>query len=255
MDAWLVDLDRTAPTDITPHYPDGLTEDELRRGAEFVHARAAHRFYRARLAVRRLLADRLGSDPRELRIDYDPAGKPHLPDHPGTHISWSRSDGLLLVGATESGPLGVDVELVRPETTNLDVLAFVYPAMPRTASPETFFHAWTLLEAAVKATGRGLTEGAGDVALSFPPDGSVALTGIHRHGDLPWHGHTLLEPTEREHWAMTAFVSHEHLAPRLMPWPDHTHSHTHHGHAHVHAHIHAHDGHPEPHTHVHVHAG
>ncbi|MFJ5552122.1 4'-phosphopantetheinyl transferase family protein [Streptomyces sp. NPDC093225] len=223
MDAWLVDLDRTAPTDITANYPEGLTEDELRRGAEFVHARAAHRFFRARLAVRRLLADRLGTDPHGLRIHYDPAGKPHLPDHPGTHISWSRSDGLLLLGATESGPIGVDVELVRPETTNLDVLAFVYPAMPRTASPETFFHAWTLLEAAVKATGRGLTEGAGDVGLTFPADGSVFLHGIDGHGPDPWYGHTRLEPTRQDApWAMTAFVSHELRPPALIPWPPRT---------------------------------
>ncbi|MFJ9343363.1 4'-phosphopantetheinyl transferase family protein [Streptomyces sp. NPDC101733] len=221
MDAWLVDLDRVDPHDISPHYPEGLTEEELRRGAEFVHARAAHRFYRARLTVRRLLADRLGLPAHELRIHYDPAGKPYLPDRPATHVSWSRSDGLLLLGATESGPIGVDVELVRPATANLDVLAFVYPGVPADASPETFFHAWTLLEASVKATGRGLTEGARDVDLGFGPDGSVTLRGITGHGAPPWYGHTTLQATRSAApWAMTAFVSRELRPVTVLPWPD-----------------------------------
>lgn len=221
MDAWLVDLDRVDPTDISAHYPEGLTEDELRRGAEFVHARAAHRFYRARLTVRRLLAERLGIPASQLRIHYDPAGKPYLPDQPGTHVSWSRSDGLLLLGATETGPVGVDVELVRPATTNLDVLTFVYPGVPASATPQTFFHAWTLLEAAVKATGRGLTDGAREVDLDFGPDGAVTLRGINGHGPAPWHGRTELRPTHRDApWAMTAFVSRD-LAPvTVLPWPD-----------------------------------
>ncbi|MFD3700120.1 4'-phosphopantetheinyl transferase family protein [Streptomyces sp. NPDC058646] len=219
MDAWLVDLDRIAPSDISERYPEGLTEDELRRGAEFVHARAAHRFYRARLTVRRLLAGRLGLHPGDLRIGYDPAGKPYLPDHPGTHVSWSRSDGLLLLGATETGPIGVDVELVRPATTSMDVLAFVYPGMPPTATSETFFHAWTLLEAAVKATGRGLAEGARDVDLAFGPDGGVALRGIRGHGAPPWYGHTAVHPTRQDApGAMTAFVSREPRPVTVEPW-------------------------------------
>ncbi|MEU9035260.1 4'-phosphopantetheinyl transferase superfamily protein [Streptomyces sp. NPDC048352] len=221
MDAWLVDLDQVAPTDISANYPEGLTEDELRRGAEFVHARAAHRFYRARLTVRRLLAERLGLDAHDLRIHYDPAGKPYLPDQPGTHVSWSRSDGLLLLGATETGPIGVDVELVRPAGTSLDVLTFVYPKVPDGVGPETFFHAWTLLEAAVKATGRGLTDGAGEVDLAFGPDGSVTLRGISGHGTRPWHGHTALQPTRQDSpWAMTAFVSRELPPVTVLTWPD-----------------------------------
>ncbi|MFF5706535.1 4'-phosphopantetheinyl transferase family protein [Streptomyces sp. NPDC012794] len=221
MDAWLVDLDQVAPTDITAHYPEGLTEDELRRGAEFVHARAAHRFYRARLTVRRLLAERLGLDAHDLRIHYDPAGKPYLPDQPGTHVSWSRSDGLLLLGATETGPIGVDVELVRPASSSLDVLTFIYPGVPDGVGPETFFHAWTLLEAAVKATGRGLTDGAREVDLAFGPDGSVTLRGITGHGALPWHGHTALQPTRQDcPWAMTAFVSRELPPVTVLTWPD-----------------------------------
>ncbi|MEU8588224.1 phosphopantetheinyl transferase-like protein [Streptomyces sp. NPDC048664] len=238
MDAWLVDLDHEDHDDHENHEDhdhgarhhtehglgdprDGLTADERRRAAAFVRGEDARRFSRARRTVRRLLADRLGTAPRDVRIGYDDAGKPRLPDHPGTHVSWSRSGPLLLVGATESGPLGVDVEIVRPEGARLDVLSFVYPAVPATASPEVFFPAWTLLEAAVKATGRGLAEGAGEVRLAFPADGSVALRGIDGHGTGPWHGHTVPVPARADApgaspWAMTAFVSPEARPPALL---------------------------------------
>ncbi|MEU0069481.1 4'-phosphopantetheinyl transferase superfamily protein [Streptomyces sp. NPDC006332] len=196
MRTWLVDLD-----DLDADEPDRadegvLTEEERWRGAQFAHPLPARRFLRSRLAVRHLLGERLGVPPAELRIARLPDGKPYLPDHAGLHISWSRSGGLLLLGASGSGSIGVDIEVRRPVPSPLNVLATVYPDLPAAARPESFLPAWTLLEAAVKATGRGLSRGARDVDLRFEATGEVTLRGIRGPGPGPgaWSGRTDVLP-------------------------------------------------------------
>ncbi|WSQ10893.1 4'-phosphopantetheinyl transferase superfamily protein [Streptomyces sp. NBC_01231] len=191
MRTWLVDLDADEPALAGEG---ALTEAERRRGAQFAHTLPARRFRRSRLAVRHLLGERLGVAPSELRIASLPGGKPYLPDHPGLHVNWSRSEGLLLLGASGSGPIGVDIEWQRPVPTPLDVLAAVYPALPADAGPESFLPAWTLLEAAVKATGRGLSRGAREVDLQFDATGEVALRGIRGQGPDTWSGRTEVLP-------------------------------------------------------------
>jgi 4'-phosphopantetheinyl transferase len=186
---WLVDLDADVPA-----WVGALTVAERRRAARFAHALPARRFRRSRLAVRHLLGEWLRVAPSELRIASSPGGKPYLPDHPELHVNWSRSEGLLLLGASGSGPIGVDIEWQRPVPTALEVLAAVYSALPSAARPESFLPAWTLLEAAVKATGRGLSRGARDVDLQFDATGEVALRGIRGQGPDTWSGRTEVLP-------------------------------------------------------------
>jgi 4'-phosphopantetheinyl transferase len=111
-----------------------------------------------------------------------------------TTRGWSRSEGLLLLGAAGGGPIGVDIEWQRPVPAPLDVLAAVYPDLPAVARPESFLPAWTLLEAAVKATGRGLSRGAREVDLHFEATGEVALRGIRGQGPDTWSGRTEVLP-------------------------------------------------------------
>ncbi|MET0449511.1 MAG: hypothetical protein ABW004_13945 [Aeromicrobium sp.] len=76
----------------------------------------------------------------------DRHGKPHvvMPDgHAQLHVSLSRSAGLALVAVTDAGPVGVDVEAVRPEIEDLP--------------------AWVRTESLVKATGHGLTIDPADI--------------------------------------------------------------------------------------------
>ncbi len=184
------------------------TEAERRRATAFTDVASARRFLRSRLAVRDLLGRRLGVSPARLRVAYTASGKPYLPDHPEQHISWSRSGRLLLAGADDGGPVGVDIERLRPVPAALDVLAAVYPALPATADPAAFLPAWTLLEAAVKATGRGLARGAAEVGLALGPGSTVTLRGISGHGPGAWHGRTELLPArDGLPAAVTAVVS------------------------------------------------
>ncbi|MGK5628523.1 4'-phosphopantetheinyl transferase family protein [Streptomyces sp. URMC 123] len=178
VEAWLVDLAAHGPAPPGRDLAGLLAEDERRRAAAFVHEEPARRFVAARLALRELLGSRLGERPGAVRIAGTPAGKPYLPDHPGLGLSWSRSRDLLLLALAENAPVGVDIEELTEVPEAAEVLATVCPALPAVRDAVTFLRAWTLLEAAVKATGRGLAHGAREVDLALDAGGGVTLRGI-----------------------------------------------------------------------------
>lgn len=201
-----------------------LSAEELRRAAGIRDREAAVTYVRARSTVRRLLARMLGESPAALRIASAPGGRPVLPDHPDSCVSWSRSAGVLLLAVRRGEPIGVDVEAVRPVRSGAAVLRTVYrKELPAGGfgEPETFFSAWTLLEAAVKATGRGLARGAHDVLLYRPPGARrYALGGIRDGGALPWSGRTdQFRAPGSAACFMTAVVARGPCAPvRLNAW-------------------------------------
>jgi 4'-phosphopantetheinyl transferase len=87
-------------------------------------------------------------------------------------------------------------------------------------SGEQFFSAWTLLEAAVKATGLGLAAGARDVRLDRPTrDGHCVLAAIHNTGGR-WTGRTRrVAGCSGRVQAMTAVVVRGCSATvRIQPW-------------------------------------
>jgi 4'-phosphopantetheinyl transferase len=95
----------------------------------------------------------------------------------GPHFNLSRGGGVALVAATTEGPIGVDVERVRPD---LALDTFARPLVPRAdvdridaLAPEeqsrAWFQAWTRLEAVAKASGQGLgDDGVADLGAPAP---------------------------------------------------------------------------------------
>ncbi|MEU3552836.1 4'-phosphopantetheinyl transferase family protein [Streptomyces fragilis] len=219
---WLVDLDTAEPAWTGPDPAAGhragtcrvlATEEERRRAAAFRSPLTARRFLHSRLAIRALLGTRLATGAGGPRLARLPGGKPYLPEHPGVHVSWSRSDGLLLVGVDERGPIGVDVESPRFMPTPEDVLETVCDTFPRPLSDAGFWPAWTMLEAAVKATGVGLASGGKDVEL-LPGGGEEVLLGrVRGHPPGRWHGRTLRWPAAEGRPAAVAAV----VTDRLLP--------------------------------------
>ncbi|MFE0422072.1 4'-phosphopantetheinyl transferase family protein [Streptomyces sp. NPDC058953] len=171
-----------------------LSAAELRRAGSFRDPAAATTYIRARAAVRRVLAEALRRPAAEVPLTAEPGGRPVLPAHPDWSVSWSRSAGVLLVAVRYGGPVGVDVEVVRPVRRAARVLGTFYPKAPDLGElddPEAFFSAWTLLEAAVKASGRGLARGARDVRLVRRPGARRCALGGIRGTDSPlWSGRT-----------------------------------------------------------------
>ena len=86
-------------------------------------------------------------------------GKPYFPGCPDLHFSVSRSGSLSLCSLGE-GPIGVDVERVRPRSPGLPRYALddrEYAWFQSRGSRwEDFYALWTLKEARVKCTGEGI---------------------------------------------------------------------------------------------------
>lgn len=96
-----------------------------------------------------------------LRIQRGPRGKPFLASHPDVHFSVSHSGDLAIVGVTRAGPVGVDVERIRP----VPEAEHIARRWLHGADPANFFDHWTRREAHLKALGIGLS------GLDEPPPG------------------------------------------------------------------------------------
>jgi hypothetical protein len=80
-------------------------------------------------------------------IDRSPRGKPYFPDWPHRWFSISHSGGLALCALSDDGPVGVDIELVRPRRPGLP--DYVMAPAERVAWDGTwadFSRVWTLKE-------------------------------------------------------------------------------------------------------------
>lgn len=114
----------------------------------------------------RIALDRIaGAHPWRFR--QMPGGKPILDGDrlPDLHFNLSHARSLVAVAIGRAGPIGVDVETVVRTQSREDVAGLAFAPTERALLQplagdrwhETFFTLWTLKEAAVKATGQGLS--------------------------------------------------------------------------------------------------
>jgi 4'-phosphopantetheinyl transferase len=168
-----------------------LSPDELERAERFIAPVHKHAFIGARAFLRRVLARATGIDPRHLVFESGTCGKPRLrraADEPPIEFSFSRRTGFALVGIAADGPIGVDVEVVRP-VDDLENVArrFFAPAefraiadTPAPARLRAFFDCWTRKEAVVKALGVGLSMPLDSFEVAFGAGVAPALTRMDR---------------------------------------------------------------------------
>lgn len=152
-----------------------LSPEETARAARFRFARDREAFVARRATLRALLARHTGLPPGTLRLTAEAGGKPFAPEAPGLAFNVSGTPGLALVAIGRGGPLGVDVEALRPVPDALDVARRFFSADEADAlaglAPEArgraFLVAWTRQEARLKGLGVGLS---GDLrARPVPP--------------------------------------------------------------------------------------
>lgn len=139
---------------------------------------------RTRAALRRMLAREIGGAPHLVPIRIDAHGKPHCP-HPlaeGLDFSVSHADDCSMISMGEADGIGVDVEKIIHEEPSDVELGIVfnqaeYRDWCRLSSQEkrlkAFTQAWTIKEAALKATGLGLDGSTHEVTVRFDARGDA----------------------------------------------------------------------------------
>ncbi|WP_051370749.1 4'-phosphopantetheinyl transferase family protein [Streptomyces sp. 142MFCol3.1] len=162
-----------------------LSRGELRRWRTMVPSqRALHAS--AHAALRSVTAAYAGRHPSEVAFVRGRLGKPHVAGDPGLRVSLAHTEGMSLVAVSRDGPVGVDVERIRPlrDPAGLrrqvlsDEEAERWPADREGPLNSGLFTHWACKEAVLKALGSGL---AGDLtAVRVDP-------GARREGAVRVH--------------------------------------------------------------------
>ena len=84
-------------------------------------------------------------------LEKSPRGKPFFPSRPDRWFSLSHSGGYVLCALSDAGPVGVDIEVVRPHRRGLPQYAFSAEEQASfDGSWEDFARLWTLKESRCK---------------------------------------------------------------------------------------------------------
>lgn len=224
---WIVYLDM--PSKAVARLSPMLSSDERERVSAFRSEVHARRYAVARVALRCVLAERLGAAAGTLRFSYSPFGRPELArsqNEAGLRFSVSRSHELALIAVGTGVPIGVDVEHLR-QIEDLDELVQLFfsseeisalSALPPADRLERFFTCWTRKEAYLKATGLGLSSPLDGFAVTVAPgeEPRILHIGGDRDAGRSWHlrelfpaaGYraTLAVKSRAAHVAMTGWV-------------------------------------------------
>ncbi|MFT4979699.1 MAG: 4'-phosphopantetheinyl transferase [Myxococcota bacterium] len=159
---WLVNLAQSPPAEAQARAL--LSEDEREQADRFVFARDRRRYTIGRATLRVLLGEATGGPPQLLQFTYGPQKKPSL----STGSAWfnlSNSGDLALIGVTQLGELGVDLEVPRSLLDGPGLARSMFSLAEQAALASfpsehwttAFFRCWTRKEAYVKAIGDGLS--------------------------------------------------------------------------------------------------
>lgn len=90
-------------------------------------------------------------------MDRTELGKPFFPSHPDRWFNLSHAGGLAVCALSDGGPVGVDVEPVRPHAAGLPAYVMTPDELAAfDGSWEDFARVWTLKEAYAKYLGRSI---------------------------------------------------------------------------------------------------
>ena len=166
-----------------------MPADESERQSRFLPELTRHESLVTRVLVRRVLSRYAEIAPADWRFISNDEGKPAFSpgvlDADSLRFNLSNTPGLVICGVTRSGDLGVDVEDDRREARVLELASrnFAQPefedvrAVAEAGRRARFFRYWTLKEALVKATGRGLSVPLDEFWFELPgPGGEVGVS-------------------------------------------------------------------------------
>lgn len=200
LDLWRITLDDPAPRS---HLYGCLSHEEQERAAKFYFERDRHRYIVGRGMVRTILALYLDSVPSQLQLVYGAFGKPALDSRHHSnplYFNLSHSDGIGVLGVTEAGALGVDIEYHREVADMVEIARLVFSAwefarwsaLPASQQITAFYRGWTCKEAYMKAVGMGFSLPSNSFDVAFLPDEAPRLITT--------------APSSESHWQLATFA-------------------------------------------------
>lgn len=195
---WLLDLSPDEET--VSSLLAQLSRDERERAARLVLPKIRQQFVTARGRLRQILASYLSALPEELLFSYGKHGKPSLtpPHDTPFHFNLSHSGDLALLAVNLNRPIGVDIELAKPERPFLKLAERFFSPAERDAMrglhpdqvQDAFYACWTRKEAYLKAVGTGLATPLDAFDVTMAP------------GELPALIRHRIDPEEAGRWTL-----------------------------------------------------
>jgi 4'-phosphopantetheinyl transferase len=140
------------------------------------------RFVAGAALLRTVVAVSLGIARAQVSIDRTCAhcggehGRPMVVGH-DLEVSVAHSGALVVIAVTSAGPVGVDVERVRPIDHVLLSQEICRPGEAQLdRGPTSFYTLWTRKESVLKATGAGLRLSMAEVGVTAPDDAPRLLS-------------------------------------------------------------------------------
>ncbi|MEE3717777.1 4'-phosphopantetheinyl transferase superfamily protein [Tumidithrix elongata RA019] len=170
---WYVDLQLT---DRLLEFKAILSPDEQQRADRYRFDLHRQRFIVARGHLRTILGRYLDIQPTQVQFTYSPSGKPQLADRlwgastmgaGNLEFNLSHAENLAVYAVTSNRAIGVDVECQQRPIEDVEQLAQRFfsrqeserlRSLPPQEQQELFLQIWTLKEAYLKATGKGLVD-------------------------------------------------------------------------------------------------
>ena len=143
-----------------------LSSDEQQRAKHLDNTKHRQRFITTRLALRRLLSQKLACKPETIQFSYNNAARPQL-KHPSSTLQFniSHSDNISLIAIADKLLIGVDIEQNNVNIEHLQVAHSVFCKneiqllVDKTNSSQRilFYRIWTIKEAVLKLLGTGFS--------------------------------------------------------------------------------------------------
>ncbi|OUA56147.1 4'-phosphopantetheinyl transferase family protein [Bacillus thuringiensis] len=132
------------------------------------------------LLIRAVIQKEYGIKSNLLSFSYNQYGKPYIRELPGFHYNISHS-GNRVVCVTDSKPIGIDIELIKPINLQIAQRFFTkeeYEFLTNQSHNDQlscFYDFWTLKESFIKAIGRGLTVPLNSFNINMKNNNEISL--------------------------------------------------------------------------------
>ena len=185
---WFCFNDEISPQQLQQYRDNLLNPEERARELRFHFERDRKQFVITRALVRTTLSRYVNAVlPAEWQFVAGSHGRPEIVQSAAAGISFnlSHTAGLVLLGISARGQLGVDVENIALRPAPLEIANHYFSApealalrsLPPEAQGARFFHYWTLKEAYIKAKSQGLSIPLGDFGMTLPPIAQAGTMG------------------------------------------------------------------------------